>query len=352
MRPHSKTHLFAMFAVFLAGCTGGKIPTSEKAAYIGSEACTTCHEDIYTSFRTTGHPYKLTKVVNGQIPEYPYTELPPNPPNFTYNDVSYVIGGFAWKARFIGLDGYIITQGGQNQYNFETGQWVDYEANEVVPYDCAACHTTGYSDQGHQDGLQGIEGTWAFPGIQCEACHGPGSEHAADPEYVAMVIDRSKELCGECHVRGNPYTIPAKGGFIKHHEQYNELLASKHAFFDCTDCHDPHQSAHYNPDLAIKNDCKACHWDKDVQIAGMENMSCLDCHMPYAAKSAVSSGQYKADVRSHLFSINPDSNAQQFDPTGSFANPYLTLEYTCLYAGCHDTETKGWAAQNAPLVHP
>ena len=30
------------------------------------------------------------------------------------------------------------------------------------------------------------------------------------------------------------------GGFIQHHEQYEELFQSKHAVIDCVQCHDPH----------------------------------------------------------------------------------------------------------------
>ena len=55
----------------------------------------------------------------------------------------------------------------------------------MKPYDCGACHTTGWVADtdadtdgtlaDNQDGLPGIHGTWAAPGIHCEACHGPGA---------------------------------------------------------------------------------------------------------------------------------------------------------------------------------
>jgi hypothetical protein len=54
---------------------------------------------------------------------------------------------------------------GANQYNMEwivAGKWTNYHAGEKnKKYDCGRCHTTGYSDEGHQDGLEGIVGTWA-----------------------------------------------------------------------------------------------------------------------------------------------------------------------------------------------
>jgi hypothetical protein len=133
-------------------------PVAETAYdnYAGSEACAGCHSSIYNKFIQSGHPYKLTKVVNGQKPlVYPFTSLP-DIPNMnglkdgdnslgrpdSYGEVSYVIGGYNWKARFVDLNGYIIT-GSDVQYNYETGGWVSYHNDEVdKPYDCGKCHTT------------------------------------------------------------------------------------------------------------------------------------------------------------------------------------------------------------------
>ncbi len=77
------------------------------------------------------------------------------------------------------------------------------------------------------------------------------------------------------------------------------------------------------------------------------DFACEDCHMPYAGKSAVACDTYVGDVRTHIFKINADSLAEQFD--GGTSNHWLTLEYTCL--GCHTGETKQWAAENAIDVH-
>ena len=162
-------------------------------AYVGSEGCGYCHTERYGELRRSGHPYKLNRVVDGQPPVYPFSEVPSPPNGLSWDDISYVIGGFGWKARFIGLDGYIITEGGNNQFNLATGEWVDYHTDEKKPYDCGRCHTTGYQADGHQDGLEGINGQWAEPGIGCEACHGPGSLHARSPTNIPMTVDSRAE---------------------------------------------------------------------------------------------------------------------------------------------------------------
>ena len=65
--------------------------------------------------------------------------------------------------------------------------------------------------------------------LQCEACHGPGAAHVKAPSKANIRIDTSPEGCARCHVRGSVDAIPASGGFIRHHEQYNEYLAGPHA---------------------------------------------------------------------------------------------------------------------------
>ena len=157
--------------------------------YVGRETCGECHTDIYETFLKSGHPWKLNPVVDGQPPDYPFSELPGPPEGYTWDDILYVIGGYNWKARFVDKEGFIITGDADaaTQYNLPNEEldlgddWVPYHAGEEKPYDCGSCHTTGYSPVGNQDDLPGLIGTWAEPGIQCEECHGPGSLHAEIP---------------------------------------------------------------------------------------------------------------------------------------------------------------------------
>ncbi len=318
------------------------------SGYVGSDACKLCHEAKWNDFRVSGHPHKLKPAAQAAA-------LPlPLPEGYDWSEIAYVIGGYKWKARYIDTSGYIITDnkttGGKTQYNLATGEWVDYHAGQVHEYDCGRCHTTGYDPAGHQDGLPGIVGTWVFPGIQCEQCHGPGGPHVADPTGVEMIVDPSAAACGNCHVRSDPATIPAAGGFIRHHEQYNEFLASPHSMLSCTSCHDPHKKAEFS----ITTECVDCHTDKaELKVfkglgkkhlrAGIE---CKDCHMPYAAKSAVAYNKYKGDVRSHLFRITTDPAADLFNADGTLANDALPGEWVCL--GCHTAVTDKFDAKGKP----
>jgi hypothetical protein len=136
-----------------------------QADYVGSDSCKPCHEENWNDHRVSGHPYKLHKAED--IDNWPI----PLPAGYDWEDISYVIGAWGWKVRYMDVDGYIITESppgtpGNNQFNLATGEWVDYHAGEVKPYDCGACHTTGYDLAGNQGNLPGITGTWEFEGVQ------------------------------------------------------------------------------------------------------------------------------------------------------------------------------------------
>lgn len=337
-----------------AGSTG---PAGAAGAeYVGSTTCGGCHTDIYETFMKSGHPWKLNKITDGKSPAYPFTRINQLPEGYTWKDILYIIGGYNWKARFIDQEGYIITdEPGKtgnveylNQYNFENSYigksagWVTYKSGtEKVPYDCGACHTTGYNSQGNQDGLPGLVGTWAAVGIQCEECHGPGSIHASNPQGVDMKIDRDNEACGACHRRGDVEQVNAKDGFIEHHEQYEELYQSKHIVLDCVICHDPHSGVvqlRQAGEPTTRTECENCHF-KEAQSQKVANhqQDCIACHMPRMIKSAWGDpAKFTGDIRTHVMAIDPNQ-VGQFTEDGTQSLSQISLDFACRH--CHLPET-------------
>jgi len=329
-----------------AGEAGTEGVGFQPPIYVGGDACAECHQDTYDVFTQSGHPYKLTKVVDGVPPEYPFTEVPSPPEGYTWDDVSYVIGGYNWKARFVDLDGYIITgdEDATTQYNFYNpnldmgDNWVGYHAGEVEkPYDCGTCHTTGYSPEGNQDGLPGMVGTFSEGGVWCEECHGPGSAHVEYPMSFAMDIDRDGAACGDCHFRGAQEEVDASGGFIKHHEQYEELFQSKHITIDCVTCHDPHEGVIQLRKADVqttRTQCENCHSDEAANFKlEFHTNECIECHMPRVTKSALGNPDiFTGDIRTHLMKINPNQ-IEQFNEDGSRSLSDLGLNFACRH--CH-----------------
>lgn len=320
------------------------------AGYAGSETCAACHQKVYDTFRTTGHPVKLRLAAEARAAGLP------KPDYVSWDEIRYVIGGFRWKARYVNQEGFIITGSpdgrisGRNQYNLETQAWVNYSAGQKLPYDCGECHTTGYSPAGNQHRKPGFVGTWALDGIQCEACHGPGQVHAKGPSKGNIKVERSAALCGNCHRRGTDMmVIPAAGGFVEHREQYQEFLAGSHKGLSCVSCHDPHRRAR-----EVKATCESCHTRVAGDFRGSRHqragLACANCHMPNTGRSAVARSKYEADVPSHLYRLNLDPAARMFTDDGRFVREgTITLDFACLR--CHAERNTAWAASIAKGIH-
>jgi hypothetical protein len=237
-----------------------------------------------------------------------------------------------------------------NQYNLanpivdQGNGWVKYNSGIAnLKYNCGECHTTGYRPTGNQDNLPGIVGTWAEPGIQCEACHGPGSAHASDPYGVFLRIERDAEACGQCHRRGDVTVVDAKGGFIEHHEQYEELFQSKHLTIDCVACHDPHSGVVQLREENLpttRTQCENCHF-KEAQFQDnprheLLGVDCVDCHMPRMIKSAWGDpAKFLGDIRTHVMAIDPNQ-VGQFNEDGT-SKSQIALDFAC--KGCHTPGT-------------
>ena len=341
-----------------AGPQGPAGPPGEDASvrleYTGSEKCGQCHESAYASFILTGHASALT-AVDGEAPALPYDRetggVDHPPEGYAWSDIRYVIGGFGWAATFVDQDGYVIT-GEAAKWNYANdavdldAAWGAYHAGEELPFTCAECHTTGYRTDGRQNDLEGVVGTWEMEGIQCEACHGPGSLHASDPYGHLMVVDRSNQLCGDCHGSGELAHVSAQDGFAVTAEQFDELYNSKHFALQCIACHDPHASAQHadadvNPHKGLRQTCDTCHWQQTYSNSERHfTIACTACHMPNAGLAGQGSlDDYTGDLATHLFSINTDPNAPQFSEDGSTMMPYLTLNYACGH--CHNGEFGG-----------
>lgn len=381
--------------------------------FMGSNTCLTCHGvaaitgSDKSSFWDTGHPYKLNAVENDQPPQYPVTDLAGPPPGIEWTDVAFVIGGFRYKYRVVDNDGFIVL-GPTAQYNFPSQGRSGYSNDDAhtapdgtpgpwnenigrKPYDCGKCHTTGYdADTPNSLGLEGLVGDWAFEGVHCEECHGAGSDHVAGPSGDNINGNPDTDtLCGRCHTRSAD-GIAASGGFVRHHEQWDEFSRSIHAPVmaadGCMTCHDVHkplfdmdrldaiQAAYAAGNMnamaglgsppGIIKECTECHGSVTVTHAGPDE--CKVCHMAYTTKSAVAINSFAGDIRSHVWKIDDNINARMFtdadgnavendDSAVAFSaldlegNPFITLDYACLQ--CHTDKDLQWAVDRADSIH-
>ncbi|MBL8784183.1 MAG: hypothetical protein JNJ59_04700 [Deltaproteobacteria bacterium] len=74
--------------------------------------------------------------------------------------------------------------------------WVTLEkVNKTFDAECVSCHVTGYG----QAGGSLVGKTAGREAVQCEACHGPGSKHVADPTLDNIIAKPTANDCAGCH---------------------------------------------------------------------------------------------------------------------------------------------------------
>ena len=328
---------------------------AEPKAYVGSEVCKTCHLEHYDAWKRTLHSKMLQDVSQNEDALVVELDQEAMKADFekikdklkvaledvyfpSRDEVHYTIGS-QWKQRYlVKRDGtYYIAP---TQFNIDTGRWVNYHEKDWKerPWlkKCGGCHATGVNLE---------EESFLEPGVGCEACHGPGSHHAALPasetfQKRSTIVNPGKltggvavQICGACHNRGKATKVKGAGwpvgyrpgkaletyyqsitlgdkhlyesGLSKgHHQQYIDWKNSKHADsgVNCMSCHVVHQLGNplFNSKTKVEGDklCTSCH--EQVADVGAHSVhsfgNCANCHMPRIAKSAES-----GDIRSHVF---------------------------------------------------
>jgi len=215
---------------------GGPQPTlvvraqdQPQADYVGATTCANCHKDLSRIHGTSAHGLALQDVstdksvmkADFKTGEKERTVLFPNETTarpFTADDVAFVIGSGRYVERYV----FAVERGKYAvfpaEWNVTTKQWQAYTRGAAdakwpddAAYDfttnCAGCHTTNLNIR---------RARWQDTGVQCEACHGPGSIHAdladkagSDPSTSdlktireAVKLTPDAQVCGQCHSQG------------------------------------------------------------------------------------------------------------------------------------------------------
>lgn len=175
---------------------------------------------------------------------------------------------------------------------------------------CLQCHTVGYNEQKTAvnngfDDVQKAKG-WVFPdstkvgkpgnwdalvknypdvaalaNIQCENCHGPGSEHKGIKDKTAVSI--SEETCNRCHAnlpyqrQGVEFTEKAA------HGRSTLAAGGRVILIDlCAQCHVGQGAlARFEGDPTLKLQPAF----KAADIQNPENVTCAVCHDPHSEKN-------------------------------------------------------------------
>lgn len=173
---------------------------------------------------------------------------------------------------------------------------------------CFGCHTTA-STINERFAKESV-----IPGVTCEACHGPGLQHAiakgvenlppqsaGDESQGELIFDAGKlapadavDFCGACHGTWWDVKLAALTGLANLRAQPYRLEKSRcwgkrgDARLTCVTCHDPHRPVVHDLASYDKN-CLSCHAidsaakpapDHPGSACKVATKDCVSCHMP------------------------------------------------------------------------
>jgi DmsE family decaheme c-type cytochrome len=220
------------------------------SAYVGSNACKTCHADVWLNFYKNPH---FKSIASGKEPE----------------DKTGCEGCHGPAGK------HVEARGGKTTIPRAFSLMPPRQAMET----CLGCHARDLA----RANIQRSEHT--KNDVPCTSCH--SIHHSPVPKY--LLAKKQSELCYGCHatVRAQ-FSMPSK-------HRVNE------GFMQCTDCHNPHGSFDatwkmgqkprmMEQAMNVESPCIKCHTDKrgpfvyehpPVRVEG-----CETCHNPHGSMNA------------------------------------------------------------------
>jgi hypothetical protein len=314
-------------------------PTKHSASredYVGTKECARCHSKKTASQLATPMAHASTPAAtSGILREHEQISLQRDPYSYTITRTGtgstysvsdgtssisapllwafgvgnkgqtflYQRNGFFYESRmsfYKTLQGLDLTtgQGSEAPDNLEDalGRMIDPDTLRR----CFGCHTTAAVTN------TGFDSSRLMPGVNCEACHGPGAKHAAlmDEEKTEQgrqaIFNPSRlnpvalvDFCGACHRTWNDvYELGATGvanaRFQPYRLENSRCWGDGDARLACIACHDPHQQLVHEAG-AYDEKCLACHIAGPVKKVTRDHpgkacpagkRDCVTCHMP------------------------------------------------------------------------
>lgn len=270
----------------LAAPAAAQTPTDQPNGYAGKEICRGCHPGEFSGHSQSGHARSLFR--KG---EHPRAGL------FSGVEADWAFGAGTQAVTFVrmvdedyylelGLSWYRATGRLALTPGHRTAEGERYRTfdPDAAILRCFQCHSTGMLRLREAGRVEPRE-----LGVQCEACHGPGAEHAARRGSIKnpgkMSAAELNDACGACHRK------PAAAGSdtdwsnpwnTRHQPLYlaeSKCFTSSKGALSCRSCHPAHQAL----SLAAGDydaRCVGCHGGVKHRTAVVTGRSCAGCHMP------------------------------------------------------------------------
>ena len=369
-------------------------------AFAGSAACQSCHADIYKTHIGTAH-YRdsrpaAAEYIKGSFDSGRNHFLYPNGTDvmmehtkngyfetafrngreYTSKPIDIVIGSGRKGQSYLYWDEGKLFQLPVSYFT-PTDSWANSPGysddsakfNRRIPASCMECHGT-YAKTlflGQNDLGDNFDKSQIIYGIDCEKCHGPGTEHIeyhkTHPgetvgKYIVNTgkLSRQQQLdaCALCH-SGSRYPMKPPFSFKAgdkldefsqakymldsvstldvHGNQYGLLTSSKcfkQSGMTCSSCHNTHVNEAGSTQLFSQR-CMTCHNGIAHNTCKMPatpglvlSANCIDCHMPTlpSHKIVLTLSELSRTipnlVRTHRIAIYPESTKAYLKKLASF----------------------------------
>ncbi len=200
---------------------------------------------------------------------------------------------------------------------------------------CLPCHTVGY---GLPTGFVSKSKTPLLAGVQCENCHGPAANHAANPDDFSVVpqIEIAATVCGGCHTGPMQPTYEewsSSGHGTVVPDVLQSMSSSTNSISSCGRCHSG------SVRLAMIAGLNPVTLTNDLNVA----ITCAVCHDPHQTNAN------PAQVRNPLFSTNFFS----LSTSAVFTNVYAANTNVNICGQCHNARGAAWSdTSRAPHHSP
>jgi len=314
-------------------------PPERNREFVGSASCRECHERFYTLWAPSHHGLAMQPFTG----ELARTKLPPVGQALKVEGLTYTaeFEGDAGHVRQQGPDGetrYPIAHvmGGKNVYYFltpmakgrlqvlpiaydlRTKKWYDTTASGVRHFDdrpadqavpwrdpaftfntsCYGCHVSQMSAN-YDLATDTYDTVWGEPGINCEACHGPGSEHLRvcraapkddPPKDLELIVTSTftpaqhNDTCAPCHAKMNPLSTSFTPG-DRYFDHYDLVTLENVDFYpDGRDLGENYTMTGWRMSPCAKGGklhCVSCHTSSGryrFAEPAKADHACLPCH--------------------------------------------------------------------------
>jgi hypothetical protein len=376
---------FASLLLCAPAFLGQSIPTlptnGAPSGYVGNEACARCHSSIVESYKRTAMA-RASGPAEANLISGDFTHQKSAVHYRIYSEnglvwlsferrgaasvsgkrqlLFYIGSGRRGRSYLFATDGFLF----ESPVNWYADEHVwdmtpAYQEVKEIPLNlpaspsCLHCHVSGMRPP-----LKGTENRYgepifAYNGVACERCHGPGAAHVNGGPIInpAKLSPAQRDsICMECHLEGNVaveragrHAYDFRPGdlltdYVRHYvlastEQkslgavtqvealsQSECKRKSGEAMSCTSCHNPHASPSAEERISYyRGKCLACHGEAFGAKHHPEQADCTRCHMPASLSTDIAHTQvtdHRIPRRSDTQALHPllDSNTRPYSP--------------------------------------